>query len=245
MARYEQLLDRYEDALFTLLMEKAIEEDGKEFLAENERLKNDPEAAIPADFDRQCIKTIHQAFRRKKRRRAGRAAYRVFRQAAIAVLVAALLFATAFAVFESVRSATLNFIIDTFDDHLEFRFREDPPAADDDTSDFQVGWLPDGFELSDSGGEWPEIWLEYANPGGGQIGISTYYQPPDSAEVLAVDSEGAIIEHAAINGFNAEIITKDDIQIVIPIEEYSLIIYVLGEYVPMEDMIKIAESLSY
>ena len=44
MTKREQLIEQYEDALFALLMDSVAEEEGKQALELNERLKADPAA---------------------------------------------------------------------------------------------------------------------------------------------------------------------------------------------------------
>jgi len=51
MNRRDELRERYEDALFAFLMEDVIETEGKKMLEENERLKQDPLAAVPEAVD--------------------------------------------------------------------------------------------------------------------------------------------------------------------------------------------------
>ena len=58
MNRRDELRERYEDALFAFLMEDVIETEGKKMLEENERLKQDPLAAVPEAVDYRCIQTI-------------------------------------------------------------------------------------------------------------------------------------------------------------------------------------------
>lgn len=55
MDHREKLRDRYEDALFALLMDEIAEKEGALAREENEQLKNDPTAAVPEDVDRRCL----------------------------------------------------------------------------------------------------------------------------------------------------------------------------------------------
>lgn len=62
MNRRDELRERYEDALFAFLMEDVIETEGKKMLEENERLKQDPLAAVPEAVDYRCIQTIKRGY---------------------------------------------------------------------------------------------------------------------------------------------------------------------------------------
>lgn len=51
-----------EESLFERLMKKAIEEEGKRLLEENERLKADPSAAVPEEVNQRMIALIKSHF---------------------------------------------------------------------------------------------------------------------------------------------------------------------------------------
>ena len=54
MTNHERLTEQYEDALFALLMDSVAEEEGKQALELNERLKADPAAEVPESARRRC-----------------------------------------------------------------------------------------------------------------------------------------------------------------------------------------------
>ena len=51
-----------EEQLFAKLMQKLAEEEGRRLMEENERLLNDPSAAVPPELDRKCRELILRAF---------------------------------------------------------------------------------------------------------------------------------------------------------------------------------------
>lgn len=50
MTHHEKLVERYEDALFALMMEDVAETEGEKLQELNEQLKRDPSAEIPRDL---------------------------------------------------------------------------------------------------------------------------------------------------------------------------------------------------
>ena len=98
MARQEELVERYEDALFTLLMNGVAEAEGKRLLEESAELKKDPSAAVPERVNRRCIRTINRAFAREKRIAFQRTSRRVLQRAAIVAVASALLLTVACAI---------------------------------------------------------------------------------------------------------------------------------------------------
>ncbi len=113
MNRRDELRERYEDALFAFLMEDVIETEGKKMLEENERLKQDPLAAVPEAVDYRCIQTIKRGFAKERRHTVGRITYRVLNRVAMIAVMCALLFVTAFAASSEIRSKTINLFTST------------------------------------------------------------------------------------------------------------------------------------
>ncbi len=52
-----------EEADFARIMRTYAEEEGRWLLEENERLRNDPQAAVPPELDRKCRNLIAQLFK--------------------------------------------------------------------------------------------------------------------------------------------------------------------------------------
>lgn len=67
----------------------------------------------------------------------------------------------------------------------------------------------------------------------------------NGGSVIAVDTENAEIEKIIINGWEAQIITKDFINLVIYIEAYDCVVNVTGEDVSRENLIKVAENITF
>lgn len=73
MTRREMLVERYEDALFALLMNEVAEAEGRKALEENQRLCDSGEMVIPEEVHRRCLRTIA---RKQPRRMCGDLAVR-------------------------------------------------------------------------------------------------------------------------------------------------------------------------
>lgn len=87
MTHHEKLVERYEDALFALMMEDVAETEGEKLQELNEQLKRDPSAEIPRELDERCIRTIRTEFGKKNFISARRGAVRVFRVISAATLI--------------------------------------------------------------------------------------------------------------------------------------------------------------
>ncbi len=69
MYRNAQLMEDYEDALFAVLMDRLVIDEGKLLLKECRELQNDPSADVPPHIDAVAKKTIRKAFAARNRKR--------------------------------------------------------------------------------------------------------------------------------------------------------------------------------
>lgn len=240
MNRREQLQDRYEDALFALLMDEIATAEGKRAEAENERLKNDPSAVIPEDLDRRCMQTIRREFAKRRARSVGRFTAKAMKRVALVAGIAAILFTTAFATSETVRVHVLNLAIEVFETNTEFRFSDSSEYA---TPQLNVGWVPDGYTLTDQGSDEIEIWFEYQNVENKLLSITCWRTDGMTTQI---DTEDAEVEHVQIQGIQAMLVTKgNSAQLVWTANDNSILINVTGDEITTEDIIHIANELKY
>lgn len=128
MDRQELLRERYEDALFALLMDEVAASEGAKALEKNRRLRDDPSARVPEEVDRKCMRTIGRHFAKIRRRTFRKSTMRAAGKIMMVIGVLSTLFFTAFATSETVRAGTLNLVVETFHDGTDFRFVEEPES---------------------------------------------------------------------------------------------------------------------
>lgn len=247
MTRREQLQEQYEDALFALLMDEYAQIEGERLLEENERLKLDPDADIPEDVMRRCRKVINREFSRKAVSTVCYTSWRVFKKVSVVACSVVLLFTVAFAASETVRVNTLNLMIEVFDRHTDYRFSQGPKTGNtSDYPEFEVGWLPEGFNLISQIIDQSTARFRYENSNGETIVIGL--DNLGESGVTTFDTEDAVTEDVTINGRSATLFTKDYYQIVIPIPEKTQLFWVAfwtGNDLPSrEELLRIAENIS-
>ena len=103
MTNHERLTEQYEDALFALLMVSVAEEEGKQALELNERLKADPAAEVPESARRRCEATIRREFNRKRAKKLGKVTWKIVRRVSVAVMLMVVLLTTAMAASQHFR----------------------------------------------------------------------------------------------------------------------------------------------
>ncbi len=242
MTRREQLQDRYEDARFALLMDELGAAEERWAQGESDRLNADPAAAVPEDLDRRCRQTIRRARTRRRLRAVGRFTGKALKRVALAAGVAAILFTTAFATSETVRVNTMNWIVQVFDTNTDFRFTNSRP--NDVIPQMEVGRLPDGYVLESSGYSGTNTWYQYQNSEDEMIYIE--YSLTSGAG-FGIDTEDAQVSHLDIRNSQAMLVEKEEsgLQLVWATEDNTGFITVVGSDISREDILRIADELSY
>ena len=213
MNRREQLIDNYEDALFAVLMDKVAEEEGARLREENQRLKEDPDAAVPEHVDAVARETIRKAFAGQKRRSALKTIGRVVNKVAVVVLICSVLFVTAYAAFPEVQLRTLNLLIQSSDVASKFVLttgNEENSLPDSHSSSITIcGYsIPDlsenDFSIIEQGEDKHGGWILYESNRGETIHIDIAI---GNAEY--VDTEEAVdVKEIEIHGYQGMIIEK-------------------------------------
>ncbi|MPM11102.1 hypothetical protein SDC9_57441 [bioreactor metagenome] len=241
MTRQEQLRERYEDALFALMMEKVAISEGKKALEENERLKNDPAAEVPEAVSKRCQQMIRQHFAAKAARKAGKFTVKFFGKIAMAAGIAAMLFTSAFAVSETVRINTLNIVVEVFGESTDFYFAKSSTSVDD--SQITAGWLPSGYVLEDQGKDELGRWCIFRKSENEYIYVM---YTSGNGSVLSADTESAETEGVQINGIQATLIKKDrELQLAWGTKDQSAFIQIIGTGITGEDLIHMANKLKF
>ena len=234
----DELRDRYEDALFAMLMDEIAEKEAAMAQEENERLKDDPAAAVPEDVDRRCLQTISRYFTKQKRRDY---TVKTLKYALLAVGLAVIMFTMAFASSENVRVNTMNLIIRVFEDNTVFEFGQG--SNRNPAPQFRAGWLPDGYELVKRYSDSIVTWFYYQNSDTDVIWVN--YSLGEGTSI-SVDTEDAVTEYVDIHGNKVLLISKKgSLQLIWGIENPAAFIQIIGEGVSREDILHVADQLIY
>ena len=253
MNRRERLQETYEEALFALLMEDIMEEEGKKLVEENERLKNDPQAAVPDEMRNRCLKTIRREFNKGRRQKVGKAAYRAVSKIAVVSLLCILLFSVAFATSPKLRTKTLNLMIEISEvgtslilgeDNGDCNTADDPEAGEliYSTFGYRLPRIPDGFALTEKAINSSGATLFYDNEDGRTICLT--FQNA-AGTTFVVDTEKAQrAESIFVSDFEGMLIQKENIiNIVWADSERSVFISVSGLNVDETTLWSVASSI--
>lgn len=227
MNRHGQSRARYEDDILAFLMDGMLEEEGRALLEENERLNADPAAAIPAELDERCRTLLRSAFPDEPLKKPERVTWKIMKRVLIAAVIAATLFATAYAAVPEFRAGVLNFWTEVKEIGTYFFFYSSgegapaptpapsSPLVIKDGMPFEFSYVPEGYEQF--------IREAYDQGANGIIYLWTYFYPNDNpnnfdfqvspiseGEGLFIDTEDAVITDVQIHGFDGQLIRKTD-----------------------------------
>ena len=243
MTKREKLLEQYEDALFSLLMDEFSESEGKAALEENERLKADPNFVVPKELQQRCRRTISHYFAKRSIERMGHIFAGVMRKTAMIALIAMLLFTTAFATSADFRIKTLNWIIEVFDDRTEFSFVEQESIDNikNQGKEVVVEWIPEGFSQCNQSENKFALRMDYCSDDGEEFSIAVF----DGTNMkFGVDTEDAEVESVDIQGEEGIMASKNGIiQIAWANQKLHSYFNVNGPESMREDLIKVAQGV--
>ena len=241
MTHREELYEKYQDALFALLMDEGANAEGKKALEENERLKKDPTAGVPPEVSERCLKRIDREFRKQDTKKMRKVTFKVAQYVAIIMLTGLLFFTGAFALSDAFRSATLNLIIKNWGDSIDFYFTHED---ENEETQVQIGWLPDGVSLLETTTDTMGIVYIYGDKKDKNLVIAYYLVAGSS---FSFDTENAdYISDILINDHQAILIKKGDaVQIIQNLPEKNALLHITGENISESDMIRCAESIIY
>ena len=250
MNKIEYLQDQYEDAYFALLMHEVAEQEGMRLEQLNRELQTDPDAAVPEEIDRKCLKTIHRYFAQKRRAGYWRTSKKLLGRVGIAAAIIMLLFTTAFALSEEFRVTTFNLLITIDEKYTELHMEKnedlapattDPSTGNDYFEDLEIGWMPEGYTCIMNN---PNQMIGFENQQGESFTISL----ADGRGKINIDTENADkIENLTINGLDAMRVTKDGcINTVMIDTAHGVIIRAwTSAGIPLDINQKLAENIKY
>lgn len=252
MKNRNQLMEDYEDIKFALLMESVAQQQGEVLLEENERLKNDPNFAVPEESTRRNLRLIRHTFLRQELAGVGRAAMKVLNKVAMFVLIATAFFTTAFAAFPQFRADTLNLLLEVFEDRTTISFKGNGDVSEKTSEEFPftVGWVPEGYSLAQNQVGKTLAWVRYEDGSGNELTVCLDYNMTGSS--IDIDTENAVVQNTEINGRSAMIVSKESelwdgtrVNLVIMDAVQKMVVSITAYGLSEQDVLHIAEKIVF
>ena len=254
MNSYDVTRDRYEDTLLERLMEAVRLAQGQAALAENERLKEDPDAAVPGELNEKCRRIIRKGYHKGQLRSSGRTTLRVVSRVALIAAILMVTFAVAFAASPAVREATSSWIVKTFEDHTDIVSSPKPEIGPDQTDSrraafenltVRAGWLPDHFEQITAGENEDQKWVVYKEPSGCTFEVNVHYTVGGQIDVHFQWPYNEM-EQIEIRGMSATLLPVDgDYFIVWSLDEYGADVHLTCSGVSRTEALMFAQNLLF
>lgn len=241
MTKREQLQEQYEDALFAIMMAELAESEGAKAWKENERLKQDPNAAVPLEVQERCLRTIRQQFKKQRHRVVRRIAFRTVGKIAIIIGILSMLFIGAMATSETFRESFLNLFLEVSETNSKLYILTD----EDEINQGQLlaNWVPDGYILQEQTSGIASKWISYYKSEAESFRI--VYSLSDGG-IYNFDTEDASIKDIEINSLSAIMTTKgSETQIIWTTENKDAFIRFTSYGLTEEEAILIACALEY
>lgn len=227
-----------DDAQFCILIDDMLVEEGRELLAENERLLADETFTLPKGMDKRMTRLIKKRLKSQEEKKNKAIFGKVISRVAVVFLALCCAFAIPFMTVSAFRSTVMNFVADAFDDGVWFGTREEDTI--ESTSFSGITWVPDGFELVYSFDD-GMLTQRYENDLGDVI---TYMESFASAGGMVDSEEGVASKDLTINGKRAVMTIKDGAYYVTWLNPENGTSYLISANGLDEDaVIKIAESV--
>jgi hypothetical protein len=245
MSEKEARFEPVEDALFALMMEEFMEQQGKELLELNEKLKGEPEDGSLTASKERCQRAIDRYFKKQEAPRRRKSLKTIGRVLIAAVLAMVLMTATAFAVSEPFRVYLRNIMIEITDAELTVSNNGDTNLTEEQAlteENYVPQWMPEGFEETICLVDDTEILYEFTNTNEDSARI--YVDVTAASMTLACDEVG--VQTVAIGDHTAYMVAGGDrCEIIWVDEERNLTVNVFSEGgVDPEITLKVAENLS-
>ena len=245
--RPENLESAYEDALFSLLVDKVMESKGEKYIEENEQLRNDPTFVLPEQMDERCLGEIRQHSQKEKRAQNLRRFRRIAVRAAIVVCVVLIMFSIPFFSSSAVRTASLDRIVKIFGRETVITVENNADNVDPVSVYKSPSWFPAGaWRVVFVADEENMYVIRYEDA---DSNVIQYSEVPVNGAALTMDTEDSGIRtDFLIDNFKAVMASKAGLVIISWIDDNRDLICTLvlegPEEIATEDnAIKIAESI--
>ena len=241
MTRREMLTERYEEALFALLLDEVAEAEGRKIVEEQAQLQ----PLITPEARERCRKVIAHQTRQQETKRVTMRAGRIVAKVAVIALVMVLMLATAFATNEQFRINTLNLIIETFEDRTKFSVTDFIYAGEKEEPTpptMEINWVPEGFTLQDEGSSGVSAWQQFENESGALLSCLVIDLTTGG---MSFDTETAPMQSIELNGEEAYLIDEGTSAQVIWqwSEDPSWLVYVATIDMDADTALKVAENM--
>lgn len=242
----QKLCEDYQDSLFKLVMYDVAEEEGRLFLEEKEKLKNNlelqPSQATIQKFSQQLGARLKKSKAHERRW----SICQVLNKVAVVMLIVIAIFFTTVMTVEAVRVRVLDFLMDIQKEYTSFQLKDSSSGSEggsvtiDWHQSYVPTYIPEGYEISAvSDGKLSKS-VEFKNSQGSLI----TYMELDAGAKPALDTENAsVFKTVNINGHKGTMVVKNSLVTVIWAMNDHM--FMIRGTIKQDLVLKMAEGVKY
>lgn len=157
----------------------------------------------PSECEHQFSARFERRMRKVRRRAKHPMTYKVLRQVACFLLAILILFSSVMIFSSEARAAVVDWIKEQFETFYHYFFAGDPSSEADNRSEYELGWVPDGFSLVNSQTVQNRVSQVYLDNNGQIIQFSYLYG--SESNPLFMDSEHFEFKSVTLSSGSAEL----------------------------------------
>lgn len=248
MTRHEQLQGQLEDTVFALLMNEVMQRESAQIWTDYQAEKEAGTCLpVPRDTDQRMKAFIRRQFRKKRHRHARKTILHTVRVSAAVFCVLVIVSATAFASSPVFRDNVLSLVTQSTETGTDYSFsdgyNQTMPSEYTETvvQSFSLNWLPDGLSFQKEERTQSSMVDTFTAADGRYL---TIRKVTGAATTVSVDTDGAKISQATIDGNTAQVAEKEDMVTVTWSDTQQVSVYcVTAKGIDTKDVLKTAKQI--
>lgn len=239
MTSPERNREKYEDALFSILMQNAMDAEGSALHIHNKTYSQDEVHAVSPETDARCHAAIERGFEERARRKKKRTYKKIFRTLLIAVLVSTLLFTTVCATVPEVRWE-LSKVVTNISTKLFFGTQ----VPSQTSSDYSFYYIPEGYLLSEELYYPDEELYIYSN---GEKELMIKITCDASYRTVSIDTEDAHeVSEVEMGAFTGILVCKGDrVHLVVEDTDHDNMLQIITHQLKKQEALTMLENIHY
>ncbi len=210
----EQCVEAYDELMIKIGLSSLAEIEGRELIAENERLKATPQFKTTPEIEKRIRRTVEQGLRRKSFKKVMGGMYKATSHVAVVFLAVTILFSSTMIASAEFRGAVYKMVFTTEPRYtlIELDSRTDMEFVDSEVYTWEHAFaptvMPSGYSVSEVVGTSSTHNVVYKNSDGGEI---IFFQNNGSGRAtMQVDTENAqLVQNVFINDSEGLLVSKD------------------------------------
>ena len=212
----EQCAEAYDDLMIKIGLSSLAEIEGRELLAENERLKATPQFKTTPEIEKRIRRTVEQGLRRKSFKKVMGGMYRATSHVAVIFMAVSILFSSTMIASAEFRGAVYKMVFTTEPRYtlIELDSRTEMEFVDSEVYTWEHAFaptvMPSGYSVSEVLDSSAFHLVIYTHADGGEI---KFFQSSSTAETtMQIDTENAqLIQNVFINDSEGLLVSKNEL----------------------------------